>query len=255
MRALVFATRQTGDAAPLTALLASKDPAAAPWHQLITTELVARGPDRNALARALRAPWPLNAPAYARYYQIEGLIALGDHFNALDQLGRQVGRLDEETALGLRLAAYARAGSKSQLTYEFNVLLTRPLTPPVIKLLTAHLVRYPDPALFAHLYDKFERANLPLTTDNAGSHFSVLCVAGVHQDRVRLRALILRLKDLASASFLRLNLVEDFFNNESPAKRISTFLPILPVPLEVTYALLERYPGVTRAAPPNARQP
>ena len=255
MRALVFATRQTGDTAPLTALLTSKDPAATPWHQLIATELLVRGPDRNALREALRAPWPLTAPAYARYYQIEALIALGDHFNALDQLGRQVGRLDEETALGLRLAAYARAGSKSQLTYEFNVLLTRPLSPPVIKVLTAHLVRNPDPALFTLLYDKFERANLPLTTDNAGSHFSVLCVAGVHRDRVRLRALILRLKDLASASFLRLNLVEDFFNNESPAKRISTFLPILPVPLEVTYALLERYPGVTRVAQPNARHP
>ena len=255
MRALFFATRQTGDNTPLSALLANQDAAAQPWHPLLATELLARGPDAAAYRQALRTPWPFEAPAFARFYQIDALIALGDRFNALDQLGRQVGRLDEETALALRLAAYARGGSQTQLTYEFKVLLTRPLTPPVTKVLAAHLIRYPDPALFVLLYEKFERANLPLTTENAGTHFSVLCVAGVHQDRARLRALIVRLKDLASASFLRLNLVEEFFTNESPAKRISTFLPILPVPLEVTYALLERYPGPVRPAAPAVRLP
>ena len=255
MRALLFATRQTGDITPLTALLDQQSPAITPWRQLIATELLARSPDTTAYRQSLRTPWPLDAPAFARFYQIDALSGVGDHFNALDQLGRQVGRLDDDTTLALRLAAYARSQSQARLTFEFKDLLTRPLTPSVTKVLAAHLIRHPDPALFSLLHEKFERANLPLTTENAGTHFSILCVAGVHQDRARLRALILHLKDRASVSFLRLNLVEEFFNNESSAKRISTFLPILPVPLEVTYALLERYPSPARPAAPPFRQP
>ncbi|MBC7367796.1 MAG: hypothetical protein H7343_13460 [Undibacterium sp.] len=243
MRALIFATRQTHDDQTLQTLLAGTDIHVKPWHTLLETELLLRADKTTAARVNLLRPWPLNSPPYALYYQVENLLASGENYPAFDQLGRSVGHLDDETVLALRLAAYARAGLKSQLAFEFNTLLSRPLTPPAIKILSAHLIRYPDPALFQLFYAKFERAALPLTTENAGSHFSVLCVAGVHQDRARLEDQIRRLKSLAAVSFLRLNLVADFFNNESAALRIATFLPILPVPLEVTYALLERYPG------------
>ena len=255
MRALVFSTRQLRDPAALHTLLARTDAPVTPWRPLLETELLLQtGETSSARANLLRA-WPLASPAYAYYYQIENLLALGETYDAFDQLGRSVGHLDDETALSLRLAAYARAGLKSQLAYEFNTLLSRPLSPPVIKLLSAHLINYPDPELFRNFYTKFERANLPLTTENAGSHFSVLCVAGVHRDRARIDDELLRLKSLASASLLRLNLVADFFNNESAAQRIATFLPILPVPLEVTYALLDRYPGTSRPLPASRRAP
>lgn len=256
MRALIFATRQLRDDAPLRALLGGTDPHVKPWRTLLETELLLLQSAQSAAAHAaLLRPWPLNSPPYSLYYQVENLLSLGENFAALDQLGRSVGRLDDETALALRLAAYSRTGLQPQLSYEFNTLLSRPLTPPVIKLLSAHLIRYPDPVLFRNFYAKFQRAQLPLNIDNAGAHFSVLCVAGVHHDRARLEEQITRLKALASASFVRLNLVADFFNNESPAKRIATFLPILPVPLEVTYALLERYPGAPARPAANSRTP
>jgi hypothetical protein len=243
MRAFIFSTRQLHDPSPLRALLTNTTTHITPWRTLLETELLLQtGQTANARAKLLQT-WSIKAPAYAFYYQIENLLALGENFPALDQLGRSVGHLDDETALGLRLAAYYRAGLSSQLAYEFNTLLSRPLSPPIIKLLSAHLINYPNPALFQSFYAKFERAQLPLNIDNAGSYFSVLCVAGVHHDRARLAAEIGRLKTLTSASLLRLNLVADFFNDESAVQRIATFLPILPVPLEVTYALLERYPG------------
>jgi hypothetical protein len=245
MRAMIFATRQLRDDTPLRALLGGTDPLIKPWRTLLETELLLQSAQNAAARASLLRPWPLNSPPYSLYYQVENLLSLGENFAALDQLGRSVGRLDDETALALRLAAYARAGLQPQLSYEFNTLLSRPLTPPIIKLLSAHLIRYPDPVLFQNFYAKFQRAQLPLNTENAGAYLSVLCVAGVHHDRARLEQQITLLKALASASFVRLNLVADFFNNESAAQRISSFLPILPVPLEVTYALLDRYPGAS----------
>jgi len=256
MRALIFATRQLRDDTPLRALLGNTDPRIKPWRTLLETELFLQSAQRAAARTSLLRPWPRDSPPYSLFYQVETLLSLGENFTALDQLGRSVGRLDDETALALRFAAYARAGLQPRLAYEFNTLLSRPLTPPVIKLLSAHLIRYPDPVLFQNFYTKFERARLPLDIENAGAHFSVLCVAGVHSDRARMDEQITRLKALAAASFIGLNLVADFFNNESAAQRIVTFLPILPVPLEVTYALLERYPGAaSRPAAPGALNP
>lgn len=251
MRALIFASRQLRTTDPLRALLAVTDVHVQPWRTLLETELLLQTGQTAAARKNLLRPWSQNSPPYASYYQVENLLALGENYPAFDQLGRSVGHLDDETALALRMSAYASAGLKPQLAYEFNTLLSRPLTPPIIKLLAAHLVHHPDPILFQNFYAKFERAALPLNTENAGSHFSMLCLAGVHRDRARLSDQITRLKSLASVSFLRLNLVADFFNNESAARRIATFLPILPVPLEVTYALLERYPG-TPALPASA---
>jgi hypothetical protein len=179
---------------------------------------------------------------------------LDETYPAVDLLGRFLGHLDDETALALRMSAYARAGLKSQLAYEFNTLLSRPLSPSIIKLPAAHLIRYPDPELSQNFYAKFERAALSLITENAGSHFSMRCRACVHRDRARLGDQITPLKSLASASFLRLSLAADLFNNESAARLIAIFIPILPVPLEVTFALLQRYPGTSTPSLPATRR-
>jgi hypothetical protein len=109
--------------------------------------------------------------------------------------------------------------------------------------LCAHLVRYPDAAVFARLCDKVEREALPLNTDTAGAWFSLLCTAGVVGDRVRLGELGARLKLASPTPFSALGVVEAFFRGDTTDRRITTFLPILPLPLEVTYALIDRYAG------------
>jgi hypothetical protein len=60
---------------------------------------------------------------------------------------------------------------------------------------------------------------------------------------------VLRLKQASTTPFTALSLVESFFLGETAEKRITSFLPILPLPLEINYALIERYPGATRPAP------
>jgi hypothetical protein len=247
MRALLFASKHTGNDAPLQALLSNKVPAAMVWHPLLELELLVRA-GRPAEARALLDRFTAQ-PAMVRngayrftvFHRVQTLITLREPLVALDVLEKHRGIIDSDTHIMLRLDALAAAGARALLQRELEALLGPRATPPLVTTLCAHLVRYPDPVLFARLRDKVEREALPLNTDTAGAWFSLLCTAGVVRDRVRLAELGARLKRASPTPFSALGVVEAFFRGDTTERRITTFLPILPLPLEVTYALIDRY--------------
>ena len=91
---------------------------------------------------------------------------------------------------------------------------------------------------------------MPINPETVGAWFSVLCSAGAVGDKLRLHEITMRLKETSSTPFVALAVVEAFFRGETAERRITAFLPILPLPLEVLYALLERYaPPQTQPAP------
>ena len=255
IRGLLFTTRQSGDDTPLRELLANRSPVAVVWHQVLATELLLRSGRTPEARAALASTWPAKAPAFALFYQVGSLIALGDSPAALDRLAAQPpGRIDDEAGVTLRLEAYASNHYTSLLQREFDRVLTQ-LSPPRIKILCAHLIRHPDRALFTQLCARIERNDLALNTESAGIWFSLLCTAGVVGDETRLRAFGLRLKQASSTPFAALDVVESFFRGRTVEKRITSFLPILPLPLEINYALIERYPGPARPASRPAPPP
>jgi hypothetical protein len=244
IRSLLFTTKQTGDEKPLRELLASRSPAAALWHPLLDTELHLRS-GRTREARMVLDRWPAKAPAFATYYQVSALIALGDTFTALDRLAAQAGRpdrLDDEATVTLNLEAYTVGGKEGLRQREFDRVLSQ-LSAPSVKVLCAHLIRHPDRALFERLYARVERLGMPITTDTAGVWFSMLCTAGAVGDQARMHALVVYLKQSVQSRFMALNSIEAFFRGETAEKRITSFLPVVPLPLEINYALIERYPG------------
>lgn len=246
MRALLFATRQAGDDAPLRALLADPSPAAAPWHRLLETELLIRSQKNREAYSALLRQWPPDSPPFTLYYRVSALTALGNTLDAIDLLLRSPIKLDDEASTTLKLDAYAAAGMKRLLQNQVDALLSARLDLPRIKILCAHLIRWPDAEIFARLYDGVARSQLTLSSESAGIWFSLLCTAGVVGDREHLRAFVERLKHESNAPFLALSSVEAFFRGESSIERITTLLPVLPLPLEVDYALIDRYPGPPR---------
>ena len=248
IRCLLFTTRQSGDDAPLRQILVNRTPSAALWHRVLEAELLLRS-GRNTEARALlEKTWPGRSPSFTSFYQINALIGLGQHFAALDLLAAQpLGRIDDDAGLTLRLEAYAASKNARLLQAEFDRVLTQ-LNPPRIKILCAHLIRHPDLALFTKLCTRLERAEFALTTENAGVWFSLLCTAGAVGNDAQLRTFAGRLKQASNTPFSSLNAVAAFFRGETVEKRITSFLPILPLPLEVTYALIERYPVALRPA-------
>lgn len=250
MRALLVATRQAGSDAVLRELLAQKTPAAAAWHPLLQAELLVRENRLREARHAIEAAWPAPAltgaaaASVARFsivYRVNTLIQLREPVAALDLLERHRATLDGDAYVTLRLDALAAAGAKAVLHRDLDSVLAGALNLPTVTTLCAHLVRYPDQTTFHRLIAKVERETLPLNTETAGVWFSLLCTAGAVEDQARLRELTVRLRQASSTPFVALTLIEAFFRGETVERRITTFLPILPLPLEVTYALIERY--------------
>lgn len=246
IRALLFATRQMKDDQPLRDLRASLSPAVVPWWPLLETELLVRS-GRTAEARtALGRPWPAtdrSVNAFNLFYRVSTLASLGDTFGAVDLLERNASAIDEEARVTLLLDIYALRDAKNALQRETELQLAAKSSAPVVKILCAQLIRHPDPEIFRRLYAKMEREPLPLNSETAGIWFSLLCTAGVVGDYERLHDLTDRLKGATDKPFLALVLVEAFFRGRTSERRVTSILPFLPLPTEINYALIERYPN------------
>lgn len=254
MRALLFATRQTGDEAALRELLANPSPGAVQWHQLLETELLIRAGLAPEARAALDRDWPVRAPAFTLFYRVSALTALGDTYAAVDVLERNAlpMGLDGDTHDTLLLDAYAAAGADRPLQHELDRLLTARLTLQKITVLCTHLIRHPSAETFGRLCDKVRVDGIRFDNDSSGVWFSLVCTAGAVGETTRLHALVLSLKQAVKSRFRTLDAVESFFRGESAAMRITTFLPVLPLPLEIDYALIDRYPGPVRPPPADA---
>lgn len=250
LRALIFAVRHGASEAPLRRLLAAPAAHLQPWRPVLETELLLRA-RRSAKARAaIERPWPAATPPFGLFYRVSTLIELGDPIAAMDLLERSPGVLDAEAATTLRLDGYAASGARSLLQRHFDLVLSGRLDPPRVKILATHLIRRPDAALFTQLWIKAQRDVLPLNNETAGAWFSLFCAAGAVGDRDRLHELTVKLRTASPTPFVALSLVEAFFRGETAERRISAYLPILPLPLEVSYALLDRYSPGPALAPP-----
>ncbi|PTX98981.1 hypothetical protein DB354_02880 [Opitutus sp. ER46] len=244
MRALVFASRHGGSEAHLNAIVSSPLPTARRWQPLVQTELLARAQRLADVRTAVTRPWAPDAPPYTILYRVEMLVRLGDPTAAMNLLLAQRPRLDDEAFFTLRLHCLASAGAYDTLRTEFDTVLLRPpLTQPILKIMCAQLIRHPDRILFDKVLAKVEAAGMPFNDSTAGGWFSLLCTAGVAGDEAQLRALASRIGNLAPAPFAALPMIESFFRGRMAERRATAFLPLLPMPIEVTYAMIDRFPG------------
>ncbi|MEO6876537.1 MAG: hypothetical protein ABI222_17110, partial [Opitutaceae bacterium] len=180
-------------------------------------------------------------------------IQLGDVFAALDRLASNGTQLDDETRVTLQLAAYARQNVRPPLQQLVDQLLGPKLSLPVVKILAAQLIRYPDQALLDQLYARYRADKLPFNTESAGTVLALLCATGVNRDWPKFAELRASIAQQSGASPTFLAAVEAFFRGQTNTTRITAILPILPLPIEINYALIDRYPGTS--APVMKRQP
>jgi hypothetical protein len=256
LRALVFSARRLPSDQFLRELRASPEPRLKGWRPIFEIESHLRTRAHREARALLDATWTAPNPAFGLYYRVSVLSELRDTFAAIDLLGRHPNLLDSEAAFTLRLDALAAGRMQRSLQQEVDRLLATPLTSAsqsVVKILCAHLIRFPNPAIFERLALKATQEKLPLQTETAGIWFSLFCAAGAVGDRARLHELTARLRHASEKPFMALSAVEAFFRGETSERRITTFLPLLPLPLEVTYALHERYPPPGPLVSPLAR--
>ncbi|MBI3886131.1 MAG: hypothetical protein HY302_10425 [Opitutae bacterium] len=242
LHALFFAVRQTHDAHFLNELLA-RPPAVPDWcMQLIRIEAALLQGRLASVERQLTSPDAAPASPYVPYYQIDRLIASGRYDDAIAMLDAYGPRLSPDEATFHRLRIYAARGWTSLAEIEFDDVLSRPLTPRQITLICAQLVRQPNRTLLSRYFVRFVRARLPLTTENYPLFSATFCAAAVNGNWERAADLASMLRQLTGTEAQSFQALQEFLRRGGAAKRIDLVLPAIALPIEVTYALLERYP-------------
>jgi hypothetical protein len=252
VRALIAAARHGGTDAILRELVDNPAPAAQAWRGVFEVELKLREGRTAEARRRLDQPWPTTAPGFTVFYRANTLIEMRDTFAALDLIAKYPAALDSEALTTLQLDAYASGSMTNNLRRQVDELLAPRFTDANLslpKILCAHLIRFPNGELFQRLYAKVRQDNLPLTTDTAGVWFSLLCTAGTVGDQARLAELSEYLRRASKTPFVAISGVTAFFRGETAERRITLFLPVLPLPLEVTFALLDRYAPMAPYSP------
>ncbi len=251
LRALLFASRQLETDTALLTLLASPEPAARRWRPVLEVELLLRDNRRAEARTALVESWS-DVPPYALYYQVSELAALGDGIAAVDLVAQYAPRLDDVARVTLLLDTYAKLGAQQSRQRLISVLLANRLNPSAVSLLAAHLIRYPDPAILGQVFAKFSREQLVLNDETLDAFLALYCAAGVARDNPKMQTIASFLAQHGDGSKFTLGLASAFFRGDTPLTRVSAILPALPVPLEVNYALLERFPGPRVQVPSRA---
>ncbi|MBI5381520.1 MAG: hypothetical protein HZA31_06430 [Opitutae bacterium] len=263
LHAWLFAVRQSRDFAPLRDWLAQPQAVPPAWRALLTTELQLRTGQTTAALPWLRRVQSENAPYFA-YYQIRQLLSLARAQEALSLIEAYGARLPDNDRVAFRLDAYALLGWSSLRRSDVELLLTAPPTPAVVDLLATHLVRHPDAELLAVLYRRVQQVPLPETIAGYRAYCALFCAVGMAKDAVKLREVTAIIQKRSGTNFRALGQAEEFFLGKSASTRLTTFLPVLTLPvrptvpvettlpLELTYALFEHYaPPVASAATPR----
>lgn len=238
LNAMVFAQRREPDEKLLRELANSESLPSV--RSVFSLELQSREAPKAVRDALLQTP-PENSPPYLAFYRPKRLIELGFAREALALLGRG-DTLPARDQLVLRFEAHQALGWKSLIRSDVDSLVSNQMNSTVTELLAAYLIRHPDAELLARAFDAFK--SQPSVKDESTYRIWAgwLCAAGANGDFERFSEAGAQMKAISGAEYRALKQVEAFFRGGSAGVRVESYLSAMqPIPLEVTYALLERY--------------
>ena len=215
---------------------------------LINSEILIRQGQGLQLLPGLTSALPPSAKAYAPFFQVSRLTALGRAADALALLDRYAAahRLSDADALQLRLDVLAALGQHGQLCRRLS---EAPVTARELELISIHLVRHPDPAALTALGACLRRSNLPADNATFAGCAAFLVACGVSHDWEQLHSAEKLLQQFAGSHPVHFEAIETFFHQPA-LDRVDAVLPLLPaVSVDLIYALYDRSFGGTTATP------
>ena len=240
LNALLFACRQTADSARLGTVLA-ENPHLPDWcteligieQQLLQNQFNHALPQ---LTRFHRQP----ATSYIPYFQVDRLVRHGAAGRANELLRAYGDSVPSDEATILRLRTYQDRGWSALVTSEFDVLLRAELTPRTVALCCAWLVAKPDPAASGQFLDRFERANAPVNAGTLSLYHAAFLVATSAGQTDRATRLAGAINHYTASDSKALRGLGELLRRPGPDARVVRVLPLVPLPTEVVYAIVER---------------
>ena len=194
------------------------------------------------IARTRLAERPPNAtPTFVAYYQVRRLIELDDVARGLELLGIVGSQLSDRDRIHLQLQAYARSGYRRLHVNLFEQILSLPVSPVQIELLSAHLIEHPDAELYERFVGRVDPMKLTEPTQQQAALMSMFCAAGVHRDEARLEHYANILRQITGSEYAALSLAARMFLDPANMRFDSIFSALQPLSLDLTYSLLERF--------------
>ncbi len=240
LNALLFSCRQTGNHAFL-GTIATEHPHLPEWcteligiEQLLLQNKLAAALPR--LTRVYRQP----VVAYLPYYQIDRLLRHGQGDRANELLHAYRSLLPPDEAAFLRLRYYHTKERLPQVTSEFDTLLHYEMAPRIIAQFCAYLINHPNPALFTRFYDRFGRANLPMDASTLHLYQATYLAAVLAGESGQAEQIATRINQYTSSDARALRSLGTLLKGHAADPRLGRILPLVPLPTEVIYAILDR---------------
>lgn len=250
-RAFLFASRQLATTAPLEHALALDTPLPEDVRTVIRIELKLRSAALDDVRRGLlRATDTLPRSPLLVLYRVESLLRYGFAPEALALLDKVGDVLDPRTQAALRLEGFALQQWSSLRRDELRALLTPTPGAAFVELISAHLIRFPDPELAEAFFKQVEASPLARTPENVPAFAALFCLAGTYRDELRLKRFRTDLEILSGGALTAVSRLEAFFLGQADDLRLGASLPVLPaVPIEVAWALFAHQTGEIRDRP------
>ena len=240
LHALLFACRQTADPGYLGSVLA-QHPHLPAWcgdvlgveQFLLQKKLDQALPWLTRLQRQLVA-------GYIPYFQIDRLLRHGEVEQA-DNLLRlyRGGQLQPDEAAFFRLRVYHAKGLNKLAGPEFLGLLHYEMGPRLAAQCCAYLVSHPDPVLFSRYLERFNEASLPVDANTVQVYQATYLAAILSGDASHAEQLATRIGQFTGSDSRVLRGLGELLRGRTPDSRLPRILPLVALPTEVTYAILE----------------
>lgn len=240
LNALLFSARKTGDHAYLGTVL-SEHPHVPDWcTELIGIEqLLLQGHLDRALPRLTRV-YRQPAAGYVPYYQVDRLLRHGETDHANNLLRAYGSQLRPDEAGFLRLRVYQAKDWTSLAGPELESLLRYEMVPRIIAQFCAYLINRPDPVLFARFHDRLAAANLPVNAETVALHQAVYLAGTLAGDAARAEQITVRINQYTASDARILRGLGELLKARTFDPRLPRILPLVPLPTEVVYAILDR---------------
>lgn len=240
MHALLFAARETRDEASLQAVVGGESGLPDWCTEIARTELLLLQDRADAALPALVRVHRRPGSPYLPYYQVHTLLSLGRHDRAGELIDAYGSRLPAEEAAFLRLRLYAAKQWTSLLGPEYDNLLSYPMTPRLAAQFCAWFIESPDPAAFARYADRFDAAGPALDGESLPLYHGNYLAAVMSGDQERAERTADAIARFTAADAKALRAVGELLSHGAARPQLTPLLPLAPVPVEVSYAILAR---------------
>lgn len=240
LHALLFAARQTRDAEVLRPLLNNEHGLPNWCVEIAGIEqlLLEHRPDQ-ALPRLNRIQLRPGS-GYQPYYQVDRLLRLGRPEQAGQVLEAYGKGLPADEASFLRIRAFRARKWTSLLEPEYDTLLSYPLTPRLVALFCASLVEEPAPDLLVRYLDLFMQHGPAVSNETLPLYQASYLTAVLGGENAHAEQLIETINRFTSSDSKTLRGLGDVLQSPKEAPQVNLILPLVPLPMEVVYAIHQR---------------